>query len=452
MISWARMQRFFVIFAILSLIAASVPVETAYAKNRPQEIVVRIVNADMSVRSTFSVVTANDAGGMSVAVADLGSDGTAEIILGNGLGNEPRIHVLRADGSEVGSFLAYDASMGVGVNVAACDLDGDGTNEIVTVPMRGAPSHVRIFNNFGTLVDPGFFAYDAANANGVNLACGDMDGDGRAELATLPAAGSGPDIKIWKRTNAAMILAQEFFLFDATDARGVVGAIGNKILRVAAQKGKDHETFDAKLSTDKNIVASVAQNDDADGATGMFFADGRTYRTTSNAQVIDADSFVSSSYANVHGSIAAAAGDVDGDGNTEMVVVDSRVMYGGNATGKSIVVDTSEQRVFAYDNGLLEGSFLVSTARAPYQTPLGEHKITAKIPLVHYAGGRGSEAYDLGWIPYNLRFYEHIYIHYAPWNTTFGYTLSHGCVNVSLENIKWIYDWADVGIPVSVRS
>ena len=446
------MQRVFVVLAIISLVVASVPVETAYAKNRPQEIVVRIVNPDMSVRSSFSVVTANDAGGMSVAVADLGSDGIAEIILGNGLGNEPRVHVLRQDGSEVGSFLAYDAAMGVGVNVAACDLDGDGTNEIVTVPMRGGASHVRVFNNFGTLIDPGFFAYDAANANGVNLACGDMDGDGRAELATLPAAGSGPDIKIWKRTSGTMTLAQEFFLFDATDTRGVVGAIGNKILRVAAQKGKDHETFDAKLSTDKNIVASVAQNDDADGATGMFFAGGRTYRTTSNAQIIDADSFVSSSYGNAHGTIAAAAGDIDGDGKTEMVVVDSRALYGGSATGKSVMVDLSEQRLYAYNNGLVDDSFLVSTARAPYQTPLGDHAIIAKIPLVHYAGGTGTEAYDLGWIPWNLRFAEHIYIHYAPWNHTFGYTLSHGCVNVSLDDIKWIYEWSDVGIPVTVQA
>lgn len=446
------MQRFFTVLAVLSLLAASFPVETALAANRPQSILVRILGTDMAVRSSFSVVTANDAGGMSVAVADLGSDGTAEIILGSGLGNEPRVRAYRGDGSEIGSFLAYDASMGVGVNVAACDLDGDGTNEIATAPMRGGAPHIRIFDNYGKLIDSGFYAYAETMTSGVNLACGDMDGDGRAELATLPMVGAGSHIRIWKRSNGSMSLAQELFLFDATDARGVVGAIGNDILRVSAQQGKDHETFDVKLSTDKNIVASVPQNDDALGATGMFFADGRTYRTTSSAQLIDADSFMSSSYANEHGSIAAAAGDVDSDGKTEMVVVDSRVIYGGNAMGKSIVVDTSEQRLYAYNNGLVEGSFLISTARAPYQTPLGEHKITAKIPLVHYAGGTGSEAYDLGWIPYNLRFYEHIYIHYAPWNTTFGYTLSHGCVNVSLENIKWIYDWASVGIPLTVQT
>ncbi len=447
------MQRFFIILTVISILTASFPIQTALAANRPQSILVRIVGSDMAVRSSFSVVTATDVGGMSVAVADLGRDGTAEIILGSGLGNEPRVHAYRGDGSEIGSFLAYDAAMGVGVNVAACDLDGDGTNEIITVPMRGGASHVRVFDNFGKLADAGFYAYADTMMDGVNLACGDMDGDGRAELATLPMVGAGPHIKIWKYSNASMSLAQELFLFDATDTRGVVGAIGRNILRVSAQRGKNHETFDVKLSTDKKIVASVPQNDDdALGATGMFFSNGRTYRTTSNAQVVDADSFVRSSYANDHGSIVAAAGDVDGDGRTEMIVVDSRVLYGGNTEEKSIVVDTSEQRLYAYNNGLVEGSFLISTARAPYQTPLGEHKITAKVPLVHYAGGSGAEAYDLGWIPYNLRFYPHIYIHYAPWNTTFGYTLSHGCVNVSLENIKWIYDWAGVGIPVTVQA
>lgn len=446
------MQRFFINLTVISILTASFPIQTALAANRPQSILVRIVGSDMAVRSSFSVVTANDVGGMSVAVADLGRDGTAEIILGNGLGNEPRIHAYRADGSEIGSFLAYDAAMGVGVNVAACDLDGNGTSEIITVPMRGGSPHVRVFDNFGRLIDAGFYAYAETMVAGVSLACGDMDGDGRAELATLPSVGAGPHIKVWKRESGTMVLAQELFLFDASDARGLVGSIGNNFLRVAAQQGREHETFDVKLSTDKMIVASVPQNDDALGATGMFFADGRTYRTTSNAQVIDADSFVSSSYENGHGSIAAAAGDLDGDGMTETVVVDARVLYGGNAAGKSIVIDTSEQRLYAYNNGLLEGSFLISTARAPYRTPLGEHKITAKIPLVHYAGGSGSEAYDLGWIPYNLRFYEHIYIHYAPWNTTFGYVLSHGCVNVSLENIKWIYEWSYVGIPVTVQT
>lgn len=445
------MQRFFLLLAVISIAVGSIPV-SAQAKNRPQAIIVRVLNEDMTQRSSFSVVSANDAGGMSVAVADLGNDGMAEIILGNGLGNEPRVHAYRADGSEIGSFLAYDPSMGVGVNVAACDLDGNGTNEIITVPMRGGAPHVRVFDNFGKLIDVGFFAYLETMTAGVNLACGDMDGDGAAELATLPGPGAGPHIKIWKRAYGTMSLAQELFLFDATDTRGLVGAIGNKILRVAPQQGSDHGTYDVKLSTDQKVGLYDPQTDDSLGATGMFFSNDRTYRTTADARVIDVDSFASSSHENDHGSLIASAGDVDGDGSDETVAVDARVLYGGEAMGKSIVIDTSEQRLYAYQNGLVDGTFLISTARAPYQTPLGSHKITAKIPLVHYAGGVGKDAYDLGWIPYNLRFYDHIYIHYAPWNNSFGYTLSHGCVNVSLENIKWIYDWADVGISTLVQT
>ncbi|MCW1929965.1 MAG: L,D-transpeptidase [Candidatus Kerfeldbacteria bacterium] len=29
--------------------------------------------------------------------------------------------------------------------------------------------------------------------------------------------------------------------------------------------------------------------------------------------------------------------------------------------------------------------------------------------------------------------------------------MSHGCVNVNLENSKWIYDWAQVGTPVWIH-
>lgn len=446
------MRRFFVPLLTVAIIAAANPIPASAAHaNTP--VTVRILSQDGSERSSFSVASANVMGGMSVAVADLGNDGTPEIILGNGLGNEPRVRVVRQDGSEAGSFLAYAANMGVGVNVAACDLDGDGTNEIITVPQRGGAPHVRIFNNFGSLIDPGFFAYDAALRSGVNLACGDLDGDEAAELVTLPAAGGGPDIKIWNREAGSMQLENEFFAFDATDTRGIVGAVVGNSLRYAAQQGAEHLTYDYNLSTATSTQISDDLNtDDALGATGMFADGDRAIRTTSNAMLVDALTRISTTVDTTTGAVVGAAGDFDGDGTNELVAVETRPLFGTNVPGKRIVVDTSEQRLYAFENGLLDDTFLISTARAPYVTPLGEHVVMAKVPLVHYAGGRGAEAYDLGWIPYNLRFYDHIYIHYAPWNNNFGHTLSHGCVNVSLENIMWVYEWAEVGTPVVVQT
>jgi lipoprotein-anchoring transpeptidase ErfK/SrfK len=77
---------------------------------------------------------------------------------------------------------------------------------------------------------------------------------------------------------------------------------------------------------------------------------------------------------------------------------------------------------------------------------MGHFPISAKPYIVHYAG----TGYDMGYVPYNLRFQPHIYIHYAPWHNNFGRQGSRGCVNVNLESAKWIYNWAEVGTMVSV--
>lgn len=413
--------------------------------------VVRILAADGTQKSSFLVPTANATGGLSVAVADLGTDGTPEILVGNGLGNEPRVHVFRADGSEIGSFLAYDQSMGVGVNVVACDLDGDGTNEIVTSPQRGGGPHVRTFDRMGRPIDPGFFAYDQSMREGVNLACGDLDGDGRAEVVTLPAAGGGPHVRVWDETGDGIAMTTEFFSGDAADRRGLVGVVTNGTLSVAPQIGSETTVVSYVIHSPVQSVSESPTHVDALGVTSLASFEGTTLLATSQGASLSGALSIDVADA-ATGSVTVAIGDLDRDGTDDLVVADAKPFVGEDADGKRIVVSLSEQRVYAYENGLLSNSFLVSTARPPYQTPVGEHAVLAKIPLVHYAGGTGADAYDLGWVPYNLRFYPHIYIHYAPWHNNFGHVMSHGCVNVGLENMKWIYDWSDVGIPVIVQS
>ena len=441
---------------VLSLVVGLAPVHRVHATAPVAPSLVRIIRDDGSgtVLRSFEVATANPIGGVSIATADLGTDGVPELIIGSGLGNEPRVFAYRTDGSLIGSFLAYDSTLGVGVNVVACDLDGDGVTEIVTAPQRGGGPHVRVFNNYGTLIDPGFFAYNEEFDGGVNLACGDLDTDGHAELVTMPGVGGGPHVRIWNRTSGGETLVGEWFAFDASDARGVAGVVTNNSLRISTLQGKEHVTrtfsFSHGRSTQTNETIS---SNDANGVTNLFSANNRTYRASSSqSHWQDVDNFSSSSVQDsVYGSIVGASADVDGDGEDELIIADGRTMFGGEETGRSIIIDVSEQRLYAYTDGILDNSFQISSARAPFQTPIGKHSILAKIPLVHYAGGSGADAYDLGWIPYNLRFYPHIYIHYAPWHNNFGYPMSHGCVNVSLENIKWIYDWASERDSVTVQ-
>lgn len=446
------MRRFLILGVIFSLVTAVVPPSPARAASPPQPVTVRILASDGTERSSFSILTANTAGGMSVAVADLGSDGLPEIILGNGLGNEPRVRVLREDGSEVGSFLAYAPTMGLGINVAACDIDGDGDNEIVTSPQRGGGPHVRIFDNYGNVFDAGFFAYDQSMREGVNIACGNLDGGDEDELVTFPAAGGEPRVRVWSRASGAIEMTEEFLAFGEDDRRGLVGTIHDGTLSVANQRGASVERKTYVIHSPASLVDDETLATNGRGIVSMFERDNALAIATSQDAEIVTASKLTIALTSSTGSAAAAAADFDRDGTQEIVTVESRAWFGEeNQEGRRIVVDLSEQRLYAYENGLLSNSFLVSTARPPFRTPVGEHSVLAKVPLVHYAGGSGADAYDLGWIPYNLRFYPHIYIHYAPWHNNFGYVISHGCVNVALENIKWIYDWAQEGDPVVVQ-
>ncbi|MDD5438426.1 MAG: L,D-transpeptidase [Patescibacteria group bacterium] len=123
-------------------------------------------------------------------------------------------------------------------------------------------------------------------------------------------------------------------------------------------------------------------------------------------------------------------------------------------SSKFIDVSLSEQRLRAYENGKLVNTFLISSGNRKFPTPKGEFSVLAKLPVVRYQWSYGTDHpdnYDLGNVPYNLRVMPHKYIHYAYWHNNFGHVMSHGCINVNLANIKWIYRWADEGVPVSIH-
>jgi len=125
-----------------------------------------------------------------------------------------------------------------------------------------------------------------------------------------------------------------------------------------------------------------------------------------------------------------------------------------NPKKKVIVISTRYQRMFAYEDGKLVNTFLISSGLWRYPTPRGYFSVLKKRPIVNYVWSYGKnhpDNYDLGYVPYNLNFYGHFYIHYAYWHWNFGHRMSHGCVNVNLPNSKWIYRWADKGIPVIVQ-
>jgi hypothetical protein len=146
--------------------------------------------------------------GVDVACGDIDGDGTAEVITGPGPGPEfgPHVRGWEQDGTPLAgvSFQAY-GTLKYGVNVASGDLDGDGFSEIVTGAGPGAVfgPHVRAWNWDGigsvtAIPEISFFAYGTLKY-GVNVTCGDIDGDGYAEIVTGagPGAVFGPHVRAW---------------------------------------------------------------------------------------------------------------------------------------------------------------------------------------------------------------------------------------------------------------
>jgi len=101
---------------------------------------------------------------------------------------KPIVKVYDFSGQLVHSFLAYDEKFLGGVRLAMGDVDGDGQAEIVTVPGKSGGPHVRIFELDGTLVGQ-FFAFDAGDTFGLYVATGDVDGDRVEEIIVGSGAG-----------------------------------------------------------------------------------------------------------------------------------------------------------------------------------------------------------------------------------------------------------------------
>jgi hypothetical protein len=173
--------------------------------------------------------------GVNVAAGDIDADGFDEIITGPGPGEVFGPHVRGWDYDGSGSvtamtgvsYFAYGTPRW-GVNVSAGDIDGDGFDEIVTGAGPGAVygPHVRGWNYDNTAITAiptvSFMAYGTYQY-GVNVTCGDVDGDGMDEIVTAPGPGImfGAHIRGWDYdgTTVTPLPGLSFFAYEYPLAR-----------------------------------------------------------------------------------------------------------------------------------------------------------------------------------------------------------------------------------------
>lgn len=187
-------------------------------------------------------------GGVSVAMGDVNGDGVDDVVVGASTG-VARVRVI--DGSAtiqgevsgdaiLADFIAFSTSYIGGVTVASGDVNGDGRDDVVVGAATGT-AHVRVIEGRAAMaaegeVDSGllanFFAFPLTYTGGVNVAAGDVDGDGRADVVVGAATGVA-HVRVFDGAAPPTGVAEdpadriaEFFAYAASYSGGVNVAAG----------------------------------------------------------------------------------------------------------------------------------------------------------------------------------------------------------------------------------
>ncbi len=122
---------------------------------------------------------------------------------------------------------------------------------------------------------------------------------------------------------------------------------------------------------------------------------------------------------------------------------------------KRIEVNLVTQTLKAYENERVvfqtNISSGIATARQnpndlSTKTPSGEFRIITKYPSKHMGNGNlfaTPDDYELPGVPWTSFFHEAGYaFHGTYWHDNFGTPMSRGCVNMRIEEAKWLFRWA----------
>ncbi len=293
---------------------------------------------DVPVETEDTTVTeeteevADEEGGRA---ADVARTTAATVVMGATAGNSPLVDVRRTDGTSVAQFTAYATSFTGGVHVALGDVDGDGDADVVTGAGAGGGPHVRVFTETGALLGQ-FFPYSADSRGGSTVATGDIDGDGTDEILTAVGAGVSRDVIAWTLDGVEKLRISAT-AFDASVplrvAAGDIDGDGKDEIIVVSGAGSkpkvtlyDHDgTYMLEFApyADTFIGGVFVTTGDVDGdgtdeiITGTGDGGGPHVRIFTRIGAVVGSFFAFAETAR-HGVVVAAA-DADGDGDDDVI-------------------------------------------------------------------------------------------------------------------------------------
>lgn len=316
---------------------------------------IRAIDLDSSVPSgrdvvapgkSFMAYAENLRSGWNIAVGNVLGDEAKEVITGTGEGMGPHIMIFDEDGNALGNFFAYSDVLRTGVRLATGDLDGDGYDEILTVPGPGSPPHIRIFDGSGNIdVNAGFFALDGLFRGGAFIAAGDVDAsaDGFDEIVVAAGKGGGAQVTVHNSSGATIA---NFFAYDKNTFRnGITVATldtdgdGKDEILTGPEYGSPHVQFFSiypnevrrlnagfyAFDRDYKGGVTVAGGDyDGNGTEEMIIGSGigmDTFVRIFNKRLLTPIKEIRPYAAGVTGGVIVAAGDIDQDGKDEILTM-----------------------------------------------------------------------------------------------------------------------------------
>lgn len=120
----------------------------------------------------------------------------------------------------------------------------------------------------------------------------------------------------------------------------------------------------------------------------------------------------------------------------------------GVDNGRWIEINLYQQTMSVYEDYRLVFATLIASGVDPYFTRPGLFQVYEKKPAETMSGAFAadlSDYYYLEAVPWTMYFDEARAIHGAYWRAWLGYPQSHGCVNMSVADSRWVYDWAKEG-------